>query len=391
MEITMSQMLYEQMQAYIDSFKQWSKARAKAKFGDDSPQARELKRRFGIVEASELIGVSRETIAKAEKDGRLPPPEYKDTEANRPIRLGYTLAQIDHMRDVFKTQPYQRLSTYPIVLSIPGGKGGCFKTSTAVHLAQWLSLKGYRVLFVDIDPQAHGSMYFGYHPELNTDINDTVLPYMLGEKDDLTYCINETAWPKLEIIASNLQLQRIESELLEAGTEYPAHLMLKAGLAGVQDNYDVIIIDGHPDLGLGTTNMICASDVVLIATSVEINDMNSTCQLMGLIRDIYKPNGLDQLDEPYVRVLPTKLGAENSSSIENLSDMNRFWPGMPLRSGVHITDEVGKGQRKSATIYEQCGTSERSSPSAWKRATAIYDATFNEILNEILKPMWEAE
>ncbi|WP_413760932.1 AAA family ATPase, partial [Vibrio vulnificus] len=91
----------------------------------------------------------------------------------------------------------------------------------------------------DIDPQAHGSMYFGYHPELNTDVNDTVLPFMLGEKDDLTYCINETAWPKLEIIASNLQLQRIESELLEADIEYPADQMLRAGLMTVQDSYDV--------------------------------------------------------------------------------------------------------------------------------------------------------
>ncbi|OSI59070.1 AAA family ATPase, partial [Bradyrhizobium canariense] len=212
----MSQTLSEQMQACIDSFNDWSRARAKKKFGDDSPLARVLNRRFGINEAAEMIGVTSEAIRKAEKEGRLPQPEYKESNSPRPIRLGYTLAQIDHMRDVFKKQPYQVMETYPITVSVPGGKGGCWKTSTAVHLAQWLSLKGYRVLFVDIDPQAHGSMYFGYHPELNTDVNDTVLPFMLGEKDDLTYCINETAWPKLEIIARNLQMQRIESELLEA-------------------------------------------------------------------------------------------------------------------------------------------------------------------------------
>lgn len=387
----MSQTLSEQMQACIDSFNDWSRARAKKKFGDDSPQARVLNRRFGINEAADMIGVTSEAIRKAEKEGRLPQPEYKESNSPRPIRLGYTLGQIDHMRDVFKKQPYQLMETYPVTVSVPGGKGGCWKTSTAVHLAQWLSLKGYRVLFVDIDPQAHGSMYFGYHPELNTDINDTVLPFMLGEKDDLTYCINETAWPKLEIIASNLQLQRIESELLDADIEYPADQMLRAGLMTVQDSYDVIIIDGHPDLGLGTTNMICASDVVLIATSAEVNDMNSTCQLMGLIRDIYQPNGPEQLDEPYVRVLPTKLGAEHSSSLKNVQDMRRFWSGMPLNSGVYFTDEVGKGQRKGVTIYEQNGASERSSPAAWKRATAIYDAPFNEILDTILKPMWEAE
>lgn len=387
----MSQTLAEQMQTCIDSFNNWSKQRAKEKFGSDSPQSRVLNRRFGINEAADLIGVTSEAIRKAEREGRLPAADYKDSAALKPIRLGYTLAQIEFMRNVFGTQPYQQMETYPLVVSIPGGKGGCWKTSTAVHFSQWLSLRGFRVLFVDIDPQAHGSMYFGYHPELNTNVNDTVLPFMLGEKDDLIYCINETAWPKLDIIPSNLELQRIESELLDAEIEYPAHQMLRAGLMGVQDSYDVIIIDGHPDLGLGTTNMICASDAVLIATSAEVNDMNSTCQLMGLIRDIYSDTALGDMEEPYVRVLPTKLGAEHSSSIANLSDMNLFWHGMPLQSGVFFTDEVGKGQRKGATIYEQAGSKERSTPTAWKRATSIYDATFNEILDTIIKPMWEAE
>lgn len=381
--------LSEQMRQCIDSFTDWSIERAKTKFGDDSPQARVLKRRFGVNEAAEMIGVTRQAINKAEDEGRLPKPDLKDSSANRPIKAGYTLAQIDFMREYFQKQPYQVMDTSSIVISVPGGKGGCWKTSTAVHFAQWLSLKGYRVLFVDIDPQAHGSMYFGYHPEINTSVEDTILPFMLGDQDNLTYCIKETAWPKLDIIPSNLQLQRIESELTDADIEYPVHQMLQAGLETIRGHYDVIVCDGHPDLGIGTTNMICASDAVLIATSAEVNDMNSTCQLMGLIENIYAPNGLTTTHEPYVRVLATKLGAEHSSSHANLLDMKRFWNGMPLESGVFFTDEVGKGQRKGRTIYEQA--EDRGTPTAWKRATDIYDATFSEILNTIAKPMWEAE
>ncbi|WP_182027479.1 AAA family ATPase, partial [Vibrio rotiferianus] len=214
---------------------------------------------------------------------------------------------------------------------------------------------------------------------------------MLGDKDDLSYCVKETAWPNLDIIPSHLQMQRLESEIEDAELEYQPHQMLQAGIDGIKDHYDVVIVDGHPDLGMGTTNMICASDVVLIATSAEVNDINSTCQLMGLITDIYGENGLETTHEPYVRILPTKLGAAKSSSLENLADMRAFWGAMPLKNGVFHTDEVGKGQRRMATIYEQADSSERSTPAAWKRATEIFDAPFKEILDEIIKPMWEDE
>ncbi|MCL9783682.1 AAA family ATPase [Vibrio sp. S4M6] len=383
--------LHEQMQACISEANNWMSDRAKKKFGDDSPAARILKRRFGINEAAELAGVTRQSIVKAEKEGRLPTPEYKDTKANRPVRKGFTLAQIENMREVFGTRPHRPEDMEAVVLSIPGGKGGCWKTSTAAHLAQWLSLKGYRVWCIDIDPQAHLSMYFGYHPEINTTAEDTVLDYMLGDKDDLSYCVRETAWPNLHITPSHLQLQRLEREMPEAELEHQLHQMLQAGIDGLKDHYDIVIVDGHPDLGIGTTNMICASDITLIATSTEVNDINSTCQLMGLISDIYAPNGVECTHEPIVRVLPTKLGGSNTSSNQNLLDMRQFWGGLPILNGCYHTDEVGKGQRRMATIYEQADSSERSTPAAWKRATDIFDATFNEILNDLIKPLWAEE
>jgi chromosome partitioning protein len=387
-----SMSLSQQMGEHIKAAQTWMSDRAKEKFGGDSPQQRVLKRRFGINEAAELCGVTSESIRKAESAGRLPTPDYKDSKAQRPIRAGYTLNQIEHMRSVFNTHPWRPEHLEAITVSVPGGKGGSWKTATTAHFAQWLSLKGYRILLVDIDPQAHASMYFGFHPEINVSEADTILPFMLGEKDDLSYCVKETSWPNLDVIPSNLQLQRIESELHNAEIEYQPHQMLQAGIDGVKDHYDIVLIDGHPDLGIGTTNMICASDVVLIATSAETNDINSTCQLMGLIKDIYhEDDGLDVSHEPYVRVLPTKLGAPNSSSLKNLSEMKIFWAGLPVEAGVHFTDEVGKGQRRMATIYEQADSSERSSPTAWKRATEIFDATYNEILNDIIKPMWKEE
>lgn len=378
------------MKSCIAEANQWSSDRAKAVFGDDSPSARKIKRRFKINAAASYVNVSRQAIEKAEKEGRLPPADYVDSKGDnpRPIRKGYTLEQIDMMREHFGTQPYQTAQLTPVTLAIPGGKGGCYKTSTAVNFAQWCSLKGYRVLLIDIDPQAHASMYFGYHPELNTTINDTVLPFMLGDEDDLSYCVKGTAWPKLEIIPSHLQMQRLEREMPEADIDYPTHAMLQAGIDTISGSYDIIILDGHPDLGIGTMNMICASDATLIATSTEINDINSTSQLMQLIADIYDENSqLDTTHEPVVRVLPTKLGAVGSASQSNVRDLMTRWPGVLMLNGIRVTDEVGKGQRRMASIYEQADE-QRSSPAAWKRANDVFENTFTEILEDLIKPLW---
>lgn len=382
----------ELMRSCINTANKWSSSRAQAVFGDDSPEARKIQRRFKINAAAEYIGVSRQAIEKAEKDGRLPPADYTDSNGPnpRPIRKGYTLEQIDSMRDYFGTQPHRPADSEAVVIAIPGGKGGCYKTSTCTNLAQWCSLQGYRVLVIDIDPQSHLSMYFGYHPELNTSIEDTVLPFMLGDQDDLSYCVHNTAWPKLDIIPSHLQMQRLERELPEADIPYQTHTMLQAGIATVSSNYDIIFIDGHPDLGMGTMNMICASDVTLIATSTEVNDINSTTQLMSLIADIYDENSpLETTHEPVIRVLPTKLGGISSSSQANLRDMMAMWPGLPLTNGIRVTDEVGKGQRRMASIYEQADE-QRSSPAAWKRANDIFEATFTEILEDLIKPFWRS-
>lgn len=382
--------LAEQMTACIHASTEWNRARAAAAFGNDSPEARKIKRRFKINAAAAYIGVSRQAIESAEKEGRLPPADYIDSKGEnpRPVRAGYTLEQIDSMRDVFGKQPYRPEGSEAVVFAVTGGKGGCYKTSTAANYAQWLSLRGYRVLVVDMDPQAHLSMYFGYHPELNTTINDTVLPYLLGDEDDLTYCVKATAWPKLDIIPGHLHMQRLERELPEADIEYAPHQMLQAGLQTISDNYDIIILDGHPDLGMGTLNMICASTVTLMATSTEVNDINSTSQLMSLVRDIYDENSMmETTHEPIVRVLPTKLNGPKSSSYKNLEDMHRFWPGLPLLNGIRVTDEIGKGQRRMASIYEQA-EEQRSSPAAWKRANDIYEACFSEMLDSLVKPVW---
>ncbi|WP_159191320.1 AAA family ATPase, partial [Klebsiella pneumoniae] len=89
--------------------------------------------------------------------------------------------------------------------------------------------------------------------------------FYLGEKDDVTYAIKPTCWPGLDIIPSCLALHRIETELMgkfdEGKLPTDPHLMLRLAIETVAHDYDVIVIDSAPYLGIGTINVVCAADV----------------------------------------------------------------------------------------------------------------------------------
>ena len=122
-------------------------------------------------------------------------------------RAGYSIAQINHMRDVFGTQPYRPAGADPVVVGVAAHKGGAYKTATAVHLAQWLALQGLRVLLVDAtDPQATASLYHGYVPDLHIPHPDTPLPFHLCPPSVSLSALLPTCCPILPIFPSFVSL-----------------------------------------------------------------------------------------------------------------------------------------------------------------------------------------
>lgn len=365
---------------------------AQAQFGDDSPEARTITRRWGITEAAELIGVTPQTIRNAEESGKLPPADTV-VRGRVPQRAGYTIGQINDMRDHFGTRPSRPDGQSPAVLAIAAHKGGAFKTSTSVHMAQWAALQGLRVLLIDAtDPQATASLYHGYVPDLHIHAEDTLLPYYLGERDNAEYAIKPTCWPNLDIIPSCLAIHRIESEIevLETAGKLPvpSHLLLRAAIESVWDSYDLIVIDSAPNLGIGTINVVCAADVIVVPTPAELYDYVSSLQFFTMLRDLIANVDLGGF-EPDVRVLVTKY----SSAVGNQSawmdeQIRNAWGGMVLKEVVRLTDEVGKGQVRMRTVFEQAAN-QRSTPTAWRNAVAIWEPVCREIYERLIKTRWE--
>lgn len=365
---------------------------AQAQFGDDSPESRAITRRWGITEAAELIGVTPQSIRNAEDSGRLPPADMV-TRGRVPQRAGYTIEQINAMRDQFGTRPSRPDNQSPVVLAIAAHKGGAYKTSTSVHMAQWAALQGLRVLLIDAtDPQATASLYHGYVPDLHIHGADTLLPYYLGERDNAEYAIKPTCWPNLDIIPSCLAIHRIESEIevLEKEGRLPvaSHLLLRAAIESVWDSYDMIVIDSAPNLGIGTINVVCAADVIVVPTPAELYDYVSSLQFFTMLRDLMANVELGGF-EPDVRVLVTKYStAVGNQSAWMDEQIRNAWGGMVLKEVVRVTDEVGKGQVRMRTVFEQAAN-QRSTPTAWRNAVAIWEPVCREIYDRLIATRWE--
>ncbi len=125
--------LMETLNQCINAGHEMTKAIAIAQFNDDSPEARKITRRWRIGEAADLVGVSSQAIRDAEKAGRLPHPDM-EIRGRVEQRVGYTIEQINHMRDVFGTRLRRAEDVFPPVIGVAAHKGGrlqnlCFCSS----------------------------------------------------------------------------------------------------------------------------------------------------------------------------------------------------------------------------------------------------------------------
>ncbi len=163
------------------------------------------------------------------------------------------------------------------IIAICNQKGGTGKTTSAINLAAYLALSGKRVLLVDLDPQGNATSGLGidkYKTEKST--YNILLEEMAVEEIALDTAING-----LKIIPANLDLTGAEVELVGVlGREY----RLKKVLGQAQQQFDFILIDSPPSLGLLTVNALCAADTVLIPVQCEFYALEGISQLHNTIR-----------------------------------------------------------------------------------------------------------
>jgi len=171
------------------------------------------------------------------------------------------------------------------VIAVANQKGGVGKTTTAVNLAASLAAAEKRTLLVDVDPQANASSGVGVRAGMaELDLYDA-----LAERATLREVIVETEVPGLHLAPSSQNLVGMELELIDAEDRATR---LRDLIATIEDDYDFVIMDCPPSLGLITINALSAAHQVLVPMQCEYYSLEGLTQLMATIervRELYNP------------------------------------------------------------------------------------------------------
>jgi len=337
-------------------------------------------RLYAMREAAELIGRSDQTIRDAEADGRLATPEIGPNGK----RIGYTLAQINDARDVLGTRLKRATDEEPVVIGCQSFKGGSGKTTTAVHLTQYLARQGLRVLLVDCDPQASATAIFGYVPEADLSPDETLLPFLEGDRDDLVYSVRATYFDGVYLVPSNLHLYRSEYTLASGTAKLDR---LKEGIDTIAAGFDVVVIDPPPSLGMISLNALYASNALIIPMSLGLLDFYSTVSFIQMLNEtldvIERRVGI--VRSKFVKVLMTRVNEGKPVHIQLADHLQASFGTYLMKARMHDSAAVDNAGVMMRTVYELEKTS--ANRKTLIRATMLFDLVNAEILS-LIRATW---
>ena len=202
------------------------------------------------------------------------------------------------------------------IIAVTNQKGGVGKTTTAVNLSSCLAYIGKKTLLIDCDPQGNATSGFGIE---KSDYTYSVYDCLV-DSSKTKNAVVKTKYSNMSVLPSSPDLSAAEIEL---AYEENREFFLKNAISDIKDNFDYIIIDSPPSLGMITINILTASDSILIPIQCEYYALEGVSQLINTVKTIKKRlNSNIEIEG----VLGTMYDGRTNLSIQVLEEIKRFFP-----------------------------------------------------------------
>lgn len=321
-----------------------------------APRPRKKSPVFGSGQVAALCGIDRGRLnyLAGKEDSTLPPGELHGNGRSRIFTLEETQTWIRNLSGI----PTRPVGVDGQIVITANFKGGSTKTTTTMSLSQGLTLRGRKVLVVDLDPQASLTELCGLYAERDVEEEDTVMPYIYRDQGDLRYAVKPTYWANLDMIPAS-------PSLFSAEFVIPSYIIgdpklrfweiIANGLAPLRQEYDYIVIDTAPSLSYLTINALMASNAMIMPLVPESLDFISSVQFWKLFSDLTQT--FMKLDPgkrfDFISVLLSKVDYGTTSS----SPVVRAWAQRAygdwlLPVEIPASSVVGSEALEFATVYD---------------------------------------
>lgn len=349
--------------------------------------SRSLSPDFSISQAAQIIGCPSNLITKLESEGRLGFTIRRARRGNARARvLNYN--EINRVRDALGQRPSRPAGSRCKRVVVQNLKGGVAKSTHAIHFAHYLGVQGYRVLLVDSDPQGTATASFGIIPDLHLKDGEDLSYALLKDPTLIHDAVRKTNWDNIDLIPARIELEFVDWEMtinLSSGDTAlgPMPLRLNRALQEIEDDYDVIVIDTPPSLGVLSLNTIAAASIMVMPIAPQMFEIGSSVKYFEILSTVLGHYG-SEITPEMLAILMTKVDSREATE-RHLQQLQVCFGEMIMSSMMGKSEAFQKASSHALSLYEtpDLGAAE-------KRARTMLDA-INEELLALVQGLWDKD
>lgn len=318
---------------------------------------------YSMKEVGDFIGLNPNTFRHYVKTygGRMPTGElvngnrrYFTAEEMQEIREFLWAEGRIGINEYRRRQPGEEMKA----ITIFNLKGGVSKTSTCVHLAELLALRGYRLLVVDIDAQASLTNLFGLSPEAMPDMPSSYNVISYKQPMPVHEVIRKTYFPGIDIIPASMDIIEFEYETAlsfrEGQTSSPFHSRMAEALHQVRDDYDIVLFDTPPQLSFAVISALFASSGMLIPLTASMLDVMSLATFMEMASELMKVVEEQEQNKTYdfIKFLITRYESGDNPQLQVASFMRTVLGDAVMSHAFLKSTAIGDAANTKQPLFE---------------------------------------